>query len=245
MSEATEALIASAINGAHEVEETLPAQEADDKPRLLVEPCSPDHTVAALRDLFAREGGLFDRGVPVRLVADQMQGGMTAQVMAPIWWQRHESRPVPIRDIHDDVRQAADPQGRGRQFLASWLERLVGTRMAGFVLTRQAPVGAWGAATYALQRTSVAEEHREHREHQVDEPPLDRFDAPDPPYADGAPGANGHAEAPARAPMPPMPPCLPMTRPNRRRRRAIVRAGACGCERRRGPVHGASGRPQN
>ena len=34
-----------------------------------------------------------------------------------------------------------DPQGRGRQFLSSQLEKLTGTRMAGFVLTRQAAAG--------------------------------------------------------------------------------------------------------
>jgi hypothetical protein len=32
------------------------------------------------------------------------------------------------------------------------LERLAGTRAGGFVLTRQEPVGKWGAATYALRR---------------------------------------------------------------------------------------------
>ena len=122
-----------------------------------------------------------------------------------IWWQRHESRPVPIRELHDDVRQAVDPQGRGRQFLASSLERLVGTRMAGFVLTRQAPVGTWGVATYALERTGVEDGHRGHGGHRVEEPPLGRSDTPDPPYADGSPRSNGRAETPALAPMPPMP----------------------------------------
>ena len=117
-----------------------------------------------------------------------------------IWWQRHESRPVAIRDLHEEVRQAVDPQGRGRQFLASSLERLVGTRMAGFVLTRQAPVGTWGVATYALQKTSMAEEQWGHRGHQAEKL------LPDAPYADRAPGANGLGETPARAPMAPMPP---------------------------------------
>src|SRR5215208_2108993 len=78
-----EALIAAAIDGAEEVHEPLPAEGVDGKPRLLVEPCSPDRTVAALRDLLARASGLFDRGVPVRLVADQMQDGATAQVITP------------------------------------------------------------------------------------------------------------------------------------------------------------------
>src|SRR5918998_412376 len=48
-----------------------------------------------------------------------------------IWWVRHQDWPVAARDLHEDVKHAADPQGRGRQFLASYLEKLTGTRMAG------------------------------------------------------------------------------------------------------------------
>jgi hypothetical protein len=71
------------------------------------------------------------------------------------------------------VRQAADPEGRGRQYLASQLEKLVGTRMAGFVLTRQAPAGKWGVATYALRKTDAP---------RVTDAPY----APYAPYADGS-----------------------------------------------------------
>ena len=102
-----------------------------------------------------------------------------------IWWEHHRDRPVAIRALHEDVRQAADPQGRGRQFLASSLERLVGTRMAGFVLTRQAPVGTWGAATYSLEKTGPEEWHRGHRGHRVADPiPADPM-TPMPPMPDG------------------------------------------------------------
>ena len=90
-----------------------------------------------------------------------------------IWWDKHHDRPVAIRDLHDDVRQAMDPQGRGRQYLSSYAERLAGTRMAGFVFTRQAPAGKWGAATYALKKTEGEEGHREHRGHAADGRPLD------------------------------------------------------------------------
>ena len=76
------------------------------------------------------------------------------------------------------MKQVADPQGRGRQYLASQMEKLVGTRMAGFVLTRQAPAGKRGVATYALQKTDAPEDHGGHRGHRV-------TDAPDAPYADG------------------------------------------------------------
>ena len=63
------------------------------------------------------------------------------------------AQPIAVRELHDDVRRAVDPQDRGRQYIASQLERLAGTRLAGFVFTRQPPAGKWGAATYALKKT--------------------------------------------------------------------------------------------
>src|SRR5262245_53196515 len=53
------------------------------KPRLLVEDCNPDCTLTALRNILADAGGLYDRGVPVRLAFDQLQQGMIAQVVTP------------------------------------------------------------------------------------------------------------------------------------------------------------------
>jgi hypothetical protein len=46
------------------------------KPRLLVENCNPDHTVAALRDVLSEAGSLYGRGVPVRLAFDQIKQGI-------------------------------------------------------------------------------------------------------------------------------------------------------------------------
>ncbi len=69
-----------------------------------------------------------------------------------LWWDKHGSRAVAVRDLHAEVKQTADPHGRGRQFLASYLGRLAGTRLAGFVLTRQQPAGKWSAATFSLRR---------------------------------------------------------------------------------------------
>jgi hypothetical protein len=77
-----------------------------------------------------------------------------------------------------------DPQGRGRQYVSSQAETLAGTRMAGFVFTRQAPAGKWGAATYALKKTTGEEPHRDHRGHK-EERPSEFADAPYAPYADG------------------------------------------------------------
>jgi len=56
---------------------------ADGKPRLLVENTSPDRTVAALRDILSAGGEFYDRGVPVRLVFDQIKQGVIAQVATP------------------------------------------------------------------------------------------------------------------------------------------------------------------
>jgi hypothetical protein len=78
-----------------------------------------------------------------------------------IWWERHGKNPVALSGLHEDVKNAADPQSRGRQYLSAFFDRLAGTRMVGFVLTRQAAPGKWGVATYALKKTDDG--HRDHR----------------------------------------------------------------------------------
>ena len=70
-----------------------------------------------------------------------------------LWYSKHAHQPVAAASLDRDVRNLIDPQGRGRQFVASRLEKLVGTRAAGFVLTRQKSAGKWGHATYALGKT--------------------------------------------------------------------------------------------
>lgn len=120
---------------------------------------------------------------PVERISEAKERDGRRQAIAElflIWWERHADGPVAASDLHDDVRQAADPQGRGRQYLVSHLEKLAGTRMAGFVLTRQAPAGKWGAATYQLSKTDAAgngDGHRGHRPHRPTH-------APYAPYAD-------------------------------------------------------------
>src|SRR2546429_7011155 len=55
---------------------------------------------------------------------------------------------------------------RGRQFVATALGKMAGTRAAGFVLVRQEAAGKWGAASYALCRTtSDADDSAQHRDH--------------------------------------------------------------------------------
>ena len=72
------------------------------KPRLLVDNRSPDQTVTALRDILARAGGLYDRGVPVRLSFDQTQRGAVAQRLTPeiLVMMTHEiCRPYVLKDV--------------------------------------------------------------------------------------------------------------------------------------------------
>jgi hypothetical protein len=83
MTKECEQLVVDTIEEAEEFE--LPPEETEQsqKPRLLVENCDPDRTVVRLRDILAETGVLYDRGVPVRLAVDQIQGGTVAQVMTP------------------------------------------------------------------------------------------------------------------------------------------------------------------
>ena len=81
------------------------------------------------------------------------------------WWENHGPAPTKASDLAEPVKAIADPQGRGRQYLATFLATLAGTRAAGFVLTRQESAGKWTAATYALTQTEPADPwgHRTHR----------------------------------------------------------------------------------
>jgi hypothetical protein len=67
------------------------------------------------------------------------------------WWEHHGTKPTKANDLAEPVKRIADPHDRGRQYLATFLSGLAGTRAAGFVLTRQVPAGKWAAATYALR----------------------------------------------------------------------------------------------
>jgi hypothetical protein len=72
--------VAAAIDAAEEIDD-LVVDEEFEKPRLLVDRSNPHQTVTTLRDILAEAGGLYDRGVPVRLSFDQTQKGMVAQMM--------------------------------------------------------------------------------------------------------------------------------------------------------------------
>jgi len=72
--------ILDAIENAEEVSSS-PTAVGHNKPRLLVQDAAPDQTVAALRDILASSGGLYDRGVPVRLAFDQTECARVAQIL--------------------------------------------------------------------------------------------------------------------------------------------------------------------
>jgi hypothetical protein len=73
------------------------------------------------------------------------------------WWEEHGSVPIKADQLGRSVKAIADPQGRGRQYLATFLSGLAGTCAAGFVLSRQKPAGKWNAATYALAEAQPAD----------------------------------------------------------------------------------------
>ena len=76
------------------------------------------------------------------------------------WWEHHGAEIMKANDLADPVKAIADPQGRGRQYLATFLSGLAGTHAAGFVLTRQEPAGKWTAATYALAEAAPTDHDR-------------------------------------------------------------------------------------
>ena len=81
MVSANEEVIRAMIDGADEVDD-LPLKPVS-KPRILVDPANPDSTVLALRDILMPSGGLYDRGLPVRLARDAITGATRIQPLTP------------------------------------------------------------------------------------------------------------------------------------------------------------------
>jgi hypothetical protein len=54
-----------------------------------------------------------------------------------LWWEHHGDVPTKASELAEEVKAAIDLQGRGRQFIAKFVEDLAGTRQSGFVLNRQ------------------------------------------------------------------------------------------------------------
>jgi hypothetical protein len=94
---------------------------------------------------------------PVARVSEAKHRDADRQAIADLYaiiWANHQDRPFQFRQLHPDVIKALDPHGRGRQNAIAHLGNLVGTRVSGFVLTRQRAAGMWGRATYALERAT-------------------------------------------------------------------------------------------
>jgi hypothetical protein len=107
---------------------------------------------------------------PVERVRETKQRDTSRQTVVElfnVWWERHGDRPVRISELHLDVQNAGDLQPR--QFVSSYLGKLAGTRMAGFVLCdmNQSELGD-GLLTRSRRRS-----HRGHGDHRfgcVDDP---------------------------------------------------------------------------
>lgn len=140
---------------------------------------------------------------PAARVVEAKQRDQRRQQTAELfdaWHRAYGSTPKRAAELHGDVLQLLDPQGRGRQYVVAALTRLAGTRAADFVLTSQAPSGTWGATTYALHPTAEAEPHRGHRDHREADPASSDPMPPMPPMPDAA-GHNASADD-AAAPDP-------------------------------------------
>ena len=76
------------------------------------------------------------------------------------WWQAHSDQAIAVKDLSLSVLCVIDPQERGRQYVARMVGGLAGTRLAGFVMTKQGAAGKWNAATYQLKNFRAADGHR-------------------------------------------------------------------------------------
>jgi hypothetical protein len=124
---------------------------------------------------------------PADRVSETKERDIQRQVIAElfaVWWDRHRNQAIAIRDLDENVRLVIDPHDRGRQFLSSQLQKLTGTRMAGFTLSRQPAAGRWGVTTYMVTETDKKERHRDHRGHRSGQL-VHPSDAPYAPYAHG------------------------------------------------------------
>lgn len=71
------------------------------------------------------------------------------------WHAQHGGKALPASDLAETVRAIADPQNRGRQYLVSRLDSLVGNRIAGLMLTRIKTDAKWSVTRYAVERVAA------------------------------------------------------------------------------------------
>jgi hypothetical protein len=93
---------------------------------------------------------------PVERIAEIKAADPDRQRTAELYkaWQGvHGENPVHVRDLADEVKVIADPNNRGRQYLATYLRGLVGTRVERFILERHRSGAKSVPATYTLKST--------------------------------------------------------------------------------------------
>ena len=134
---------------------------------------------------------------PVRRIADAKLNDPRRRAVAELfqaWHQAHGSAAVTVAELVVSVQAAANPDGKPRQWLATRIRNLAGTRLAGFVLVHEAPDGKWSADRYSLQRADAAAHpdgiggHREHRGADGSTPPM----PPMPTYGSEAAADDAH-----------------------------------------------------
>jgi hypothetical protein len=116
--------VAEAILAAEEIIE--PSEDRNFKPRLLIDLHDPASTVERLRDLLSASELLYERGVPVILVHDQLHGGMKVQVVTPdllVLIAHKICRPYLIKELRDGIveKNTRLPIDIARMYLA-WQE---------------------------------------------------------------------------------------------------------------------------
>lgn len=118
-----------------------------------------------------------------------IRSARTSPSCSKTWCKHHDDQPIGASELAEPVRGLIDPLNRGRQFVATALGKLAGTRAAGFVLLRQEAGGKWGAASYALHQTTSDTAsgigHRGRRGHRACGDLVDTPMAPMTPMPDG------------------------------------------------------------
>jgi hypothetical protein len=107
---------------------------------------------------------------PVTRVSEAKQQDSQRQRVSEIflmWWDKHGDRPTEVKDLNDDLKILIDPQQKSRQYLNTQLQRLAGTRIAGFMLIRNKGGAKWTPVSYTLKKIDRLESHRDHRGHRV------------------------------------------------------------------------------
>jgi hypothetical protein len=104
---------------------------------------------------------------PATRVSEAKQQDSQRQQVSEIflmWWDKHGDQPIEVKDLNDELKTLIDPQQKSRQYLNTRVQRLAGTRIAGFVLIRNKGDSKWVPVSYTLKKIDRAETLRDHRD---------------------------------------------------------------------------------